>query len=203
MSQMLRTLPPGAELFCEFITPDEEDWLMDNLKNHRIDTENNRHRWHFLQHYNVFSGKIDRPAQALSDEFLQSEFYYRLIQTIGFVPQEVLANEYTPVQGIADHIDSHVFGPVVAIVSCGSNVDMIFRSGSIKRKCMIPQRSLLLLTGEARYCYTHGITKAKSYQHWNGSKYVCIPRSLRISYTFRSIVGIPQETFDEGDDGDK
>ena len=194
---MLRTLPPGAKLFCEFITPEEEEWLMNDLQDYEVDTEISRRRWHFLQHYNVLSSAIDLPAQPLSDEFVQSDFYHRLIHTIGFVPQEVLVNEYTPVQGIVEHVDAQIFGPVIAIVSCGSNVDMFFRKRPVTHKCMIPRRSLLLLSGEARYTYTHGIPKSKNYQHWNGDKYVRIPRTLRISYTFRSVVGMPQESIEE------
>jgi alkylated DNA repair dioxygenase AlkB len=53
-----------------------------------------------------------------------------------------------------------------------------------KKRLLLEPRSLLIMTGEARYKWTHGIPKADT-DEWNGK---LIPRSRRVSLTYRTIV---------------
>ena len=55
-----------------------------------------------------------------------------------------------------------------------------------KKYIWLPRRSLLLLSGEGRYLYSHGISKRVS-DKVNG---VVIKRGVRLSLTFRSIVSV-------------
>jgi alkylated DNA repair protein alkB family protein 8 len=67
-------------------------------------------------------------------------------------------NEYRPGDKIAPHIDSTDFGPTIAILSLSSHVMMWFlRDGDIPTGVLLPARSMLLMTGDARYKWKHGI----------------------------------------------
>jgi 2OG-Fe(II) oxygenase superfamily len=61
--------------------------------------------------------------------------------------------------------------------------DESFRIGT-KKHLFLPRRSALILSGEARYCWSHSIAQRKS-DKVNGT---LIQRSTRISLTFRQIV---------------
>ena len=99
--------------------------------------------------------------------------------------EQAIINEYEPKQGIAPHINRDCFGPVVATVSLGSAVDMDFCcdfNGDEYTQRLEP-RSLVLLFGDARYKWQHGIAKRKS-DTWGGQR---IERKRRVSTTFRTI----------------
>ena len=101
--------------------------------------------------------------------------------------EQAIINEYLPGQGIAPHIDRDCFGPVVATVSLASAVNMDFHCGTtgddhVER---LEPRSLLLMHGDARSTWRHGIAKRRT-DVWNGQK---IQRHRRVSITFRTIAG--------------
>lgn len=99
------------------------------------------------------------------------------------VPEQVIVNEYEPGQGIAMHTDHPGFGPAVAMVSLGDAWEMDFArsgKGAEARSSMVLDRgSALILTGEARKRWRHGIAKRKS-DHGR-------PRRRRLSLTFRTV----------------
>lgn len=93
-----------------------------------------------------------------------------------------IANEYMPGQGIGKHTDQpQLFTEVIAILSLGSDITMIFEEGSTQMPVRMPRRSLILMTGKARYSMTHCIENRKS-DVVNGRT---IARDRRISLTFR------------------
>lgn len=99
---------------------------------------------------------------------------------------QVIVNEYLPGQGIASHVDHpECFGETVAILSLGSRVLMDFkqRHGSRRASQLLEPGSLLILSGDARYLWEHGIASRKS-DRVDG---VAIRRGRRISLTFRSV----------------
>ena len=99
--------------------------------------------------------------------------------------EQAIINEYLPGQGIAPHIDRDCFGPIVATVSLGSAVNMDFYRDSTGNEYVqrLEPRSLVLLYGDARSKWRHGIAKRHS-DTWNGLK---TKRQRRVSITFRTI----------------
>jgi len=93
---------------------------------------------------------------------------------------QCLVNEYLPGQGISRHIDkSDLFGGTVACFSVGSSAIIQFRHPSTE-ECIdvaIPENSLYVMQGEARYVWTHEMPARLR----DGTKY----RSTRYSITFR------------------
>ncbi len=98
-------------------------------------------------------------------------------------PDQVIVNEYLPGQGIAAHIDrEQCFGDRIAIVSLGSQCVMRFESKQFRKKIDVElkPRSLIMITAEARYQWTHAIAARKSdilYQGRRGMNLGGIPKS--------------------------
>jgi alkylated DNA repair dioxygenase AlkB len=123
-------------------------------------------------------GELPSWATALAQRLHQDGY-------IGRVPNQLVANDYPPGAGMFDHIDQEVFGDVVLSVSLGSTSAMQFtrvEPGAIDALLLAP-KSLLVLSGEARFGWKHGIP-ARISDVWDGREY---PRSRRVSLTFRAV----------------
>lgn len=71
-------------------------------------------------------------------------------------------------------------------------------SGRVRKYLLLPARSLLVISGEARYLWAHGITPRK-FDKVNG---ILLPRQRRVSFTFRHVVPpgpIPTARLTSGD----
>ena len=106
---------------------------------------------------------------------------------------QLTVNEYKQGQGIGAHIDTEsAFGDGLISLSMGSDCVMEFRSkDGIKKLVHLPQRSLLLMSGPARYSWSHQIVTRMT--DCVGNK--VIPRKCRVSLTLRTAITLP--------DGDK
>lgn len=96
---------------------------------------------------------------------------------------QMLVNEYLPGQGISLHRDYAPFGRTVVSLSLLSPCVMDFRLAPSGRKesLLLEPRSLLVLEGEARYDWEHGIASRKR-DAWHG---LPVERGRRLSVTFR------------------
>lgn len=109
-------------------------------------------------------------------------------------PNQAIVNEYAPGQGIAPHIDClPCFGDTIASISLLSLAVMDFiRPAHIAMREHGPYRvsvplkpgSIILLTGAARYDWSHSIPPRKT-DEIDGVK---MPRGRRLSLTFRNVV---------------
>lgn len=99
------------------------------------------------------------------------------------VPDQLVANDYRPGTGIFAHVDQAVFGDTIASVSLGSTCVMRFSDGESNRveELLLEPRSVLVLSGEARWAWTHEIP-ARAVDAWQNHDR---PRSRRVSLTFR------------------
>lgn len=99
---------------------------------------------------------------------------------------QCVVNEYEPGQGIAPHIDSTIFGDQVINISLGHDIVMdFFGPNDEKKSFLLPKRSLLLVEGDARYKWKHGIAGRKTDKLENGG---ILRRGRRISLTFRDSI---------------
>lgn len=148
-------LPPGASLTADWITPGQEAALVAFLDAGEWSGELKRRVRHFGFRYDyrarsaTLASRIGPLPEALQG---QAE---RLVADGRFtaVPDQVIANEYLPGQGISAHVDCEpCFGEVIASLSLLSGCEMRFgclASGET-RAVILPPRSLLVLTGPAR-----------------------------------------------------
>jgi alkylated DNA repair dioxygenase AlkB len=101
------------------------------------------------------------------------------------VPNQLVVNDYAPGAGFFAHVDQAAFGDRVASVSLGSSCVMRFLECDDRRteEILLEPRSILLLSGEARWNWRHGIP-ARSTDVWQQRER---PRARRVSLTFRIV----------------
>ena len=107
------------------------------------------------------------------------------------IPDQVIVNEYDPAkkQGIAPHVDRECFGPTVATLSLGDAWPMEFaaigrtRRSKEKIELVLDIGSILVLSGDVRTKWTHGIAPRQTDGHGRNRR----PRRRRVSVTFRTV----------------
>lgn len=102
-------------------------------------------------------------------------------------PDQAIVNEYLPGQGIAAHIDcAPCFDDAIASLTLGSAAMMQFTHPDTKERqeLYLKERSLILLSGPARYEWQHSIPARKS----DTIDSFKIPRERRVSLTFRNVI---------------
>ena len=97
---------------------------------------------------------------------------------------QVTANEYLPGQGIAPHVDTPgAFGPLICSLSLGAATVMDFKRGGARAASVpLPRRSLLVMSGPARYDFAHSVPGRRR-DLVDGE---LRERSRRVSLTFRT-----------------
>ena len=103
------------------------------------------------------------------------------------VPDQVIVNEYLPGQGIAAHVDCEpCFGDIIASLSLGSACTMEFTPLDVREGLgqRLEPGSLLVLKGESRFEWKHGIPARKA----DDVSGVPVQRGRRVSLTFRNVV---------------
>ncbi|XP_056906672.1 alkylated DNA repair protein alkB homolog 8 isoform X2 [Takifugu flavidus] len=125
-------------------------------------------------------------------------------QIIDILPDQLTVNQYESGQGIPPHIDTHsAFEETILSLSLGAQTVMDFRhpDGGLVA-LVLPGRSLLVMKGESRYLWTHGITPRKCdvvpscdpqssapvpTDNQTQSRLTLSRRGTRTSFTFRRI----------------
>lgn len=182
---------PGLTYHPEILSPQEQAYLWSCINRQCWSEELKRRIQHYGYYYNYRrrSISVEDKADPLPPwcDFLCR----RLTNKYGFPgwPDQLIVNEYEPAQGIADHVDCQpCFGPVIAMISLSSGCVMQFkpktRTRVTKIEYFLQPGSLMLISDEARYSWTHGIPARKS-DLWEGRRH---DRTRRISMTFRMVV---------------
>ena len=130
-----------------------------------------------MSHY---LGPLPAPLQEVGTRLVDVGYFAEL-------PEQVIINEYLPGQGIAAHIDCvPCFGSAIASLTLGSGCTMDFTHPTTLEKVSLylEPRSLVVLTGTARYDWRHGIAGRRS----DRVEGVVRARGRRVSLTFRTVV---------------
>jgi alkylated DNA repair dioxygenase AlkB len=182
-------LPSGIIYLPNFITAETEDLLAQHLDLASWNNDLKRRVQHFGYRYDYKARRVTTDSH-LGPLPAWLKPVTRAFAAAGYTsktPDQVIANEYLPGQGIRAHIDCEpCFGPVVASLSLLSHCEMVFRSidGSAKAGIILEPRSLVVLSGDGRYQWTHEIPARKS-DMINGLRQ---QRGRRISLTVREML---------------
>lgn len=176
---------PGLRYLPDFTSAEEERTLIEII-DHQPWLNDLKRR---VQHYGY---KYDYKARAvMANSYLGSlpDWLMPITQKLPFkpdqAPDQVIVNEYLPGQGISAHVDCvPCFSDAIASLSLGSGAVMQFTNGQERHDLFLEARSLIILSGPARYEWTHAIPLRKS-DMVNGFK---IERGRRVSLTFRSVI---------------
>ena len=187
--------PMGLEYHPDFLDASQEGELLAHIDGSEWLTDLSRRVMHFGYKYDYTSRRLDETARIgpLPEWLAQLSSMVREAASIEAKQlldsrrpfEQAIINEYLPGQGIAPHIDRDCFGPLVATVSLCSAVNMDFccdSTGDAYVQRLAP-RSLVVLYGDARSKWRHGIAKRQS-DTWNGHR---TKRQRRVSITFRTI----------------
>ena len=180
----------GLQYIKNYITEFQHKWLLTEIDKHEWLTDLKRK----VQHYGF---KYDYKARKVNYDMRIGElpeWLKRLSQKLqkdGHMPEgadQVIVNEYLPRQGISGHIDCEpCFKDTIVSLSLGSSCVMDFTYKHDKAKKIpvwLEPKSLIVLSGEARKEWLHGIA-ARKYDVWDGHKY---ERQRRVSLTFRRVI---------------
>lgn len=178
----------GLTYIPDFISELEQYDLLSTIDSCTWLTDLKRRTQHYGYKYDYTKKSIDTSMSLgpLPDwlEPLTSKLFNQGIFTQPV--EQVIVNEYLPGQGISKHTDCiPCFGDTIASLSLGSTCAMDlehYQSGK-KGTIMLAPRSLLVLSGEARYDWMHAIPARKQDSFQNS----ILERSRRISLTFRTI----------------
>lgn len=181
----------GLSYLPNWITQTEHDNLLNEIDKMPWETTLKRRvqqygfRYDYTKAKNMVMSHKDNYIGPLPD-FLQ-EVAIRLFDEKIFteIPDEILVNEYFPGQGIANHVDClPCFDDTVVSLSLGSQCIMDLKKGTETVYKHLEKNSILILKGESRYEWSHGIRANKS-DIINGK---WVPRTRRVSVTFRKTI---------------
>lgn len=188
------TFPPGLTLIENFITKKQEETLLKTLNWDECESVTSlqlKHRQvkHFGYEFEYGTNIVnpDDPIAPIPQdyEFLQTLFNKHNHK---YKYDQLTINKYLPGQGIPPHIDTHsVFEDTILSLSLGSACIMNFKKEDQNINVFLPARSLLIMTGEARYAWTHGICSRHNdvIETENGT--TTKERGIRVSFTFRKV----------------
>ena len=181
-------LPSGATYLPGFIDADEERELMRALDAGEWSAELKRRVQHFGYRYD-YKARMVTPDAYIGELPVWTASLRKRLEaetSYGGPAEQMIANEYLPGQGISAHVDCvPCFSDRIASLSLLSHCEMVFRKAKTGEKlsAILEPRSLLILSGEARYEWTHEIPARKS-DEVDGVK---TPRTRRVSLTFRTV----------------
>ncbi|KAM6157700.1 tRNA (carboxymethyluridine(34)-5-O)-methyltransferase ALKBH8 [Rhynchocyon petersi] len=211
----LQVLPPGLRVVEEIISSEDEKMLLQSI-NWAEGTDNQnvqkslKHRRvkHFGYEFHYKTNNVDK-NMPLPGGF--PEMYNSILEkwlNDGYIkhkPDQLTVNQYEPGHGIPAHVDTHsAFEDEIISLSLGAEIVMDFKHpDGVTIPVMLPRRSLLVMTGESRYLWTHGITPRKfdtvqaSENHKSGivlcdaGDLTLSKRGVRTSFTFRKVRRTP------------
>ena len=179
----------GAALVPDVVTEAEEERILLRISQAPWMTDLSRRVQHYGFRYNYRGPTAGRHDPAPAFPRWAEVIGDRLAPLFdGRRPEQCIVNEYRPGQGIGMHADHQSFGPVVVSLSLGDAWTMNFRPRSQRpyvrggltsdEVVLLPRRSALVLRGQARSAWMHGIDPAASAGR----------SQTRVSATFRTLV---------------
>ena len=164
---------PGLFLYENFITEEEEAAILNGLdhdplpwKPARFNGKNMGKRWGV--HCNLRDRRVDAPEHPLPN-YLQDIVLskLKLLNTMKCIPNEANAIDYLRKQGhwLQAHVDDRKLSKEpIANLSLAGDCYMTFRNQAMHRnlaasekRVLLKRRCLQVLTGKARYDFSHGI----------------------------------------------
>ena len=178
---------PDLLYVADFLSEGEEDHVVTVIDQSAWSSELQRRVQHYGWRYDYKARQIDSSMRLGPLPEWAARLARRLVSSgiLSDVPDQVIVNEYVGNQGISRHVDSESsFADGIAMLSLLESWEMVFREkGKQGRKVIqkLERRSAAIMTGDARYRWTHEIPKRR---HEPGR----VKRGRRISLTFRKVL---------------
>ncbi|XP_017753532.1 PREDICTED: alkylated DNA repair protein alkB homolog 8 [Eufriesea mexicana] len=185
-------LPPGLKLIENIITEEEERRLLSTINWNNEGSSDLKHRKvkHFGYEFQYNSNKVDpdQPITPIPEDYHFLKILFKKYHDVPYEYDQLTINHYLPGQGIPPHIDTHSsFEDSILSLSLGSACIMDFKRENEKVAIFLPPRSLLIMSGEARYAWSHGICPRHNDIVSTSTGMTTQPRGTRVSFTFRKV----------------
>ncbi|MGH3848453.1 MAG: alpha-ketoglutarate-dependent dioxygenase AlkB [Pseudonocardiaceae bacterium] len=180
---------PGLSYVADYLSPDEQTELLATIDRLPWSDDLKRRVQHYGYRYDytrktvdhdLYLGPLPDWAGALEERLRRDGYAPRRLD-------QLIVNEYLPGQGIAPHIDCvPCFADTILSLSLGSSciLTMSQRKLETKLPVLLEPGGLLVMAGEARYGWLHGIASRKS-DKYDGRN---LSRGRRVSLTFRTVL---------------
>ncbi len=178
---------PGLRYVTDFLSEGEEGDVVGVIDQSDWSSELQRRVQHYGWRYDYKARQIDSSMRLGPLPPWAARLAQRLVSKdmLSDVPDQVIVNEYVGNQGISRHVDSEQsFADGIAMISLLESWEIVFREKKKRgRKVLqrLERRSAAIMTGDARYDWTHEIPKRR---HEPGR----VKRGRRISLTFRKVL---------------
>ncbi|XP_009290865.1 tRNA (carboxymethyluridine(34)-5-O)-methyltransferase ALKBH8 isoform X1 [Danio rerio] len=166
-------LPPGLSVLEDFVSLEEElqilkavDWTphaddvtaQKALKHRRVK--------HYGYEFRYDNNNVDKDKPLPGGLPVECDALLQRCLAGGHIsvlPDQLTVNQYQSGQGIPPHVDTHSpFEDTILSLSLGAKTVMDFKHPDGRSVAVVlPERSLLVMKGESRYLWTHGITPRK------------------------------------------
>lgn len=181
---------PGLSYVADYITEEAETWLLEKVDDGLWLDDLKRRVQHYGFKYDYRKRKVDMSMHVGQLPYWLERLSQKLHRD-GYMPEiadQVIVNEYLSGQGISAHIDCEpCFKDTIVSMSLASSCVMYFTKKldhTLKIPVLLEPRSIVVLTGQARYEWMHSIT-ARRYDEWEGIR---LERGRRVSLTFRKVI---------------
>lgn len=126
--------------------------------------------------------KLEGDIRYIAEKLIEQKWFNTKISKI-----QCIANQYMRNQGITEHVDVLSFGDTVVSVSILEDTVMTFTMNDQKVDILLPRRSIVILTEDARYKWKHSISSKIKYIAPNGQTVTKHNNYRRISLTYRTV----------------
>ena len=194
---------PGLRLIVDFVSEAEEAAMLADIDSRPWIALAHRRVQHYGFAFDYARNNVDptQPLPTPHPHFFDLPLDRLELLAPGLVPMrcnQLTLNEYSASSSIPPHVDTHhAFEDAILSLSLGADTVMDFRlpvpltdkagteAGTILRRAAVhlPRRSLVILSGAARYAWWHSIT-ARATDLVDGR---VVPRGRRVSLTFRRV----------------
>lgn len=193
-------IPNGLQIIENFLSEDEERLFLKLFNIVQDSNLKNRQVKHYGYEFRYGSNDVDLGSPLGEKIPTECDILWDRLKKIGIdfrIPDQLTINKYCPGHGIPSHVDKHSpFEDTILALSLGSDVIMDWKHHSGKYiPIVVPARSLLVMQGEARYDWQHGIQprlqdpiielRQKDNQQIRIITNETVQRKTRISLTFR------------------
>jgi alkylated DNA repair dioxygenase AlkB len=179
-------MPPGLVYVRDWLSLADQSEIVADIDKRPFGTQLARRVQHYGFRYDYIDSSVQQQGSAPPIPSKIASLARRLVDERHFVeiPNQVIVNEYLSDQGIGAHVDRVSFGPEVATISLLESWPMTFKNREgLALDVLLEVGSLVLMTGAARYEWTHQIRPRKHDTHTG----VKVQRIRRLSLTFRTV----------------